>query len=111
MGDKQQGNPKRYQVEFAVNAAPMEDALSSNLGQATTEFLNAIGLIDKKGNPVELTGNNTKIKVETKTKTKNDKAQNLTKTITPTKLMYECNQEGTVFKTKRFSADQPSQQQ
>ena len=56
MENKQQGNPKRYQVEFAVKAALMEDALSGNLGQATTEFLNAIGLIDKKGNPVELTG-------------------------------------------------------
>ena len=72
MGDKQQGNPKRYQVEFAVKAALMEDALNGNLGQATTNFLSTIGLIDSKGKPVDLNGGKAKIKVETKNDNKNE---------------------------------------
>ena len=43
-----QGNPKRYQVEFAIKAALMEDALSGNLGPATTQFLKAISPVNKK---------------------------------------------------------------
>ena len=86
MGDEQQGKPKRYRFEVAVNAALMEDALSGNLGQATTEFLNAIGLISKEGNPVEPTAENTTIKVETKTEDKNDKKQeNQPGFVTPTR--------------------------
>ena len=53
MGDEQQGKPKRYCFEVAVDAALMEDALSGNLGQATTEFLNGITFMDKKGNPLK----------------------------------------------------------
>ena len=75
MENNQQGNPKRYQVEFAVKAALMEEALSGNLGQATTKFLNAIGFLNKKGKPVELTGNNNKIKTETQSNNKHIKTK------------------------------------
>ena len=51
-----QGNPKRYQVEFAIKAALMEDALSGNLDPATTQFLKAISPFDKKDKPVEQPG-------------------------------------------------------
>ena len=66
MGDKQQGKPKRYRFEVAVDAALIEDALNGSLGTATTTFLSTIGLINSKGNPVDLNGEDTKIKVEKK---------------------------------------------
>ena len=74
MVDDQQGNPKRYWVELTVDADLMEDALNGNLGQATTDFLSTIGLINNKGNPVESTGDNTRIKEE-KTGNKKNKAK------------------------------------
>ena len=102
MVDNQQGNPKRYQVEFAVDAALMEDALNGNLGQATTDFLSAIGLINNKENPVESTGDNTKISKEPKTDNKNDKVKNITKNATPKKSTYDCNQNGRIYKNKEL---------
>ena len=89
----------------------MEDALNGNLGQATTDFLSTIGLIDKKGNPVESTGDNTTIKVETKTKNKNDKKQeNQPGFVTPNRkpkatTFLPCDKDGTVLFPQEDSND------
>ena len=89
----------------------MEDALSGNLGQATTEFLNAIGLINKKGNLVEPTGENTMIKVETKSENKNDKKQEnqpsfVTQNRKPKATMFlPCEKDGTVLFPQEDSND------
>ena len=113
MVDNQQGNPKRYKIEFTVDADLMEDALKGNLGHATTDFLKTIGFINNKGNPVESTGdnkgnpvestnNNTKISQpeEPKTNNKNEKVKHIIKNVTPKKSAYDYNQNGRIYKNK-----------
>ena len=120
MVEDQQSNPKRYKIELnkielTVGADLMEDALNGNLGHATTNFLKTICFIDNKGDPVESNAdkkrdptesanNSTKIgqPKEPKTDNKNDKVKHITKNVTPKKSVYDCNQNGRIYKNKEL---------
>ena len=68
----------------------MEDALSGNIGSATTQFLKAISFVNKKDKPVEQSGNGKQIKKENPPSVVKPKK-------THKKSMLDCDQEGTIL--------------